>query len=210
MDHPAPQTTRIPLRNDVCLYTHNWHGENVQNLIIMAHGTIVNRRSAQGIFRRIFRKYQFTTPSWTTLFFYAPHGTVVRSWHDYYLVGKYPPLEAYLPGEKVFNYDLHYDSEYTNPGLIRTYLKKSRPLDDPDLSHHPFRVFDILTTPTWLFRSVTLETVLELLYQTGHTYPRIHCSFCRYEKGTAEREYRPGYHNISDSWVMVDREDLPP
>ncbi|UYM16515.1 putative adhesin [Endozoicomonas euniceicola] len=210
MDHPPPKTTRLQLRDDVALYRHNWHGENVQNLIIMAHGQIVNRRSATGIFRRLFRKYQTTTPPWTTLFFYAPHGTVTRSWHDYYMVGKYPPLEAYLPGEKVYNYDLSYDSQYTSPGLISTYLRNSRPLDDPDLSHHPFRVFDVLTTPTRILCSISLETILKLLYQTGHVYPRIHCSFCRYEKGTPERDYRPGYRDPSDSWIMVNREDLLP
>ena len=209
MDHPPPKTTSIPLRDDVTLYTHNWHGENVQNLLIMAHGRIANRRSAEGIFRRVLRKYQITTPPWTTLFFYTPHGTLARSWHDYYLIGKYPPLEAYLPGEKVYNYGLGYDLEYTNSGLIDYYLHESRPVTDPNLSLHPFRVFDILT-PTRVFPPVSLNTVLKALYQTGHIYPRIHCSFCRYEKGTVKREYRPGYHNSSEPWVMVNRENLPP
>ena len=194
------------------LYTHNWHGKNVQNLMIMAHGSIVNRRSAAGMFRRAFGKYQITTPAWTTLFFYAPHGTITSAWRDFYLVGKYPPIEAYLPGEKVYNYDLWYDSDFTTPELVSFYLCKSRPPTDPNLSHHPFRVFDILTTPTRLSHSVSLEAVLKLLYQTGRIYPRIHCSFFyRYEEGAAVRHYTPGYHNaISESWVMVNREDFPP
>ena len=116
-----------------------------------------------------------------------------------------------MPGEKVINYDLKHisarDPLPTSQG-ISEYLRDSRPVSEPNLSQHPFRVFDIVTTQPCFFDGTTLREVLDVLYRTGHLYPRIHCPFCRHERGTKRHLYLPGYHNPVESWEMVDREGL--
>ena len=181
------------------LFTFNWHGDNVQNLLILAHGAVVQPCSIDGIARRITGVHRFAVPLWTTLFFYAPHGYVLLVNAEDVMTGKEPPLEAILPGEMVINYDLGFEDEQYPLGTdqdIEIFLFNSRcNFSCSYFSQHPFRVYDIITTEPSDLSGTSLKKLLDTLYRTGHIYPRIHCTFCRWEYQTAMRFYRPGYHN---------------
>ena len=132
------------------LFTFNWHGDNVQNLLILAHGAVVQPCSIDGIARRITGVHRFAVPLWTTLFFYAPHGYVLLVNAEDVMTGKEPPLEAILPGEMVINYDLGFEDEQYPLGTdqdIEIFLFNSRcNFSCSYFSQHPFRVYDIITT----------------------------------------------------------------
>lgn len=123
-------------------------------------------------------------------------------------MGKHPPIEAALPGEKVVNYFLKYGSVRNPLGTdkdMERNLFRARYNEDPSFSEHPFRVFDILTAEPSDPQGIHLKDLLDTLHRAGHVYPRIHCSFCRNELGSPrQRAYRPGYHNQPSWWQRQD------
>ena len=178
-------------------------GGNAQNLLIAAHGGAPPSHSCTGIARTLTRVHRFKIPPWTTLYFYAPHGTVTNAEFEPYIKWKYPPLEAFMPGETVINYDLvHVDDDgfvCTTDKEVRNLLFTNRCHSAHLNTHHPFRFLDIVTTAPSYPAQITLKEVLAVLFRTGRIYPRIHCIFCRYELGRPENDYTPGYHNITPS-----------
>ncbi|MCW7553424.1 hypothetical protein NX722_12420 [Endozoicomonas gorgoniicola] len=182
------------------LFTSDTHGDNVQNLLILAHSIPVQSYSISGVFRRIIGTHSFSVPGWTTLIFYAPHGYVLKTPNiENFMMGLFPPLESAMPGETVINYGLRYkNTQYplANDAMMQIYFETSRfsPFC-PYFSQHPFRIFDVITTQPSDPEGSCLSELIETLYRTNHTYPRIHCIFCRNEYGGKKRIYEPGYHN---------------
>ena len=192
------------------LFTFDEYGDNVQNLLILAHGIVVQPNSLSGIARRITGTLSFAVPIWTTLFFYAPHGYVLTTPNiEDFMTGVFPPLEACLPGETVTNYELYFkNTQYplATDMVIEMYLAISRSSPFcPYFSQHPFRVYDIITTEPSDPKGSCLRELLDTLYRTGHIYPRVHCAFCRSEYFTADRIYKPGYHNPPFSQSQVNK-----
>ncbi|UYM16662.1 putative adhesin [Endozoicomonas euniceicola] len=187
------------------LFTCNRHSSNVQNLLLLAHSAVPHSWSTAGIFRRIAGTHSFTVPSWTSLYFYTPHGytIIVPKYDDSgvykldgFMLGEFPPLEAILPGETVLDYILGYQFPFPSDEHMHRYLNTSR--FNPNCSYldqHPFRIYDIITPAPNAPVYSCLKELLDTLYVMGHVYPRIHCIFCRYESGSELRNYLPGYHN---------------
>ena len=190
--HPAPEMHKQLLDGKLNLFGLNWHKDNVQNLIILAHGGI-KKSNALKVSRHI------TIPVWTTLFFYAPAGFVLftKDSLSRLMRGKYPPLEAVLPNEKTANYELFFDSKdfSLKDEAIYIDLIDGRYDFTPSFAQHPFRVYDVVTTEPSGSKGICLKEVLNVLYHTGHPYPQIHCMFCRSIYGAEHQYYRPGYHN---------------
>ena len=189
---PAPEMHKQLLGGKLNLLSLNWHRGNVQNLIIAAHGGI-KKSNALKVRRHI------TIPAWTTLFFYAPAGFVLftKDGLSKLMRGKYPPLEAVLPNEKIPNYELFFDSKEDSlkDAAIYMNLINSRYDFTPSFTRHPFRIYDVVTTEPSGPKGISLKEVLNVLYRTGLTYPQIHCLFCRSIYGAERRDYSPGYHN---------------
>lgn len=190
------------LEGKLKLYSSELFGGKAQNLLIAAHAGVWKKHSFMGITRSVMRIHRFKIPHWTTLFFYAPHGTATSTELEPYMKWKYPPLEAAMPGETVVNYDLGHvagGQAYTADQQVKGLLTVNRCHSAHLSIHHPFRFLDILTTEPCAPAETSLQKMLDVLLRTGHTYPRIHCSFCRHKYGTPEKEYTPGYHNITPS-----------
>ena len=187
------------------LFTCEKHGSNVQNLLLLAHSAVPHPWSRSGILRRIAGTHSFTTPIWTTLYFYTPHGydMIIPKYDDSgiykldgFMLGEFPPLEAILPGETVLNYTLVYQVPFPRDEHMYRYLNTSR--FNPGCSYfdqHPFRIYDIIIPAPNALVCTCLKELLDTLYTTGHVYPRIHCVFCRYVSGTEGKKYVLGYHN---------------
>ncbi|UYM16583.1 putative adhesin [Endozoicomonas euniceicola] len=190
------------LEGKLKLYSSELFGGNSQSLLIAAHGGVWHSRSFMAVARSIARVHRFKIPPWTTLYFYAPHGTATSTRLEPYMKWKYPPLEAVMPGESVINYDLgHLVSglPYTTDQQVRNHLITNRCHSASLSIHHPFRFLDIATTEPSGSANTTLKEVLGVLSRAGRIYPRIHCTFCRHEYGRPKNEYTPGYHNITPS-----------
>ncbi|MCW7551980.1 hypothetical protein NX722_04855 [Endozoicomonas gorgoniicola] len=190
------------LEGKLKLYTSELFDGNAQNLLIAAHGGVWGSRSCMAFARFITGVHRFKIPLWTTLYFYAPHGTATNTELEPYMKWKYPPLEAVMPGESVINYDLGHVVDgmpYTTDQQVKNHLTANRCHSAGLSIHHPFRFLDIVTTEPSGPADTTLKEVLAILSRTGRIYPRIHCTFCRHEYGTPEIEYTPGYHNITPS-----------
>ncbi|UYM14579.1 putative adhesin [Endozoicomonas euniceicola] len=189
---PAPEMHKQLLDGKLNLFGLNWHGESVQNLIILAHGGI-KKSNALKVSRHI------TIPAWTTLFFYAPAGFVLftKDGLSKLMRGKYPPLEAVLPNEKTPNYELFFDGKEDSLKEVAIHMNliNSRYDFTPSFARHPFRVYDVVTTEPSGPKGISLKEVLNVLYRTGHPYQKIHCLFCRSIYGAERQDYRPGYHN---------------
>ena len=183
------------------LYTHDLRGNNIQNLLIQAHGGYFGEYSLKGISRRMGGTYRFTVPPWTALFFYAPHEFVLKSNSRKLMEGEYPPLEAKIPGETVVNYNLVHNKTLSPLGddqVIESLLFGSRLSYDPNFDQHPFRGYDIVTPEPSGPGGINLKKILDLLHRSGHAYPRIHCGFCRSRIGTRGERYRPYYESQPD------------
>ena len=184
------------LNGKLKLYQYDRFGFNVQNLIILAHGGAHNQQGLICAIRRAIGTYSFISPIWTTLFFYVPHGTVTVGSLLLFMDGTYRPFEAFLPGETVINYDLCHWSDNKSAGsdeYIRFCLYQSRCGTGSSFTQHPFRIFDIVTTEPSEPWGVSLKEVLDILLLTGQVYPRVHCTFCRYEYRSKKRFFEPTY-----------------
>ena len=190
------------LEGKLKLYSSELFDGNAQNLLIATHGGVWKKRSFRGVARSVMRIHRLKIPHWTTLFFYAPHGTTISTKLERYMKWRYPPLEAVMPGETVINYDLRHvegGQAFTTDQQVKTLITLNRCYAAHLDIHHPFRFLDILTAEPCAPAEISLKEVLNVLLRAGCIYPRIHCTFCRHEYGTPEEEYTPGYQNITPS-----------
>ena len=134
----------------------------------------------------------FTVPLWCTLFFYCPHGQILRNNPMDCLTGRASPFEAYVSGTQVVNYELFpkYDiysktAEKDNDRALKDALLESRRGEYVNLKGEPFAYHDIIGLSPSLdyFEPINLSGLLELLFKAGYLYPRIHCHFCREPSG---------------------------
>ncbi|MET4695956.1 putative adhesin [Endozoicomonas lisbonensis] len=182
------------LKSCLKLYTCKNLGDNIQNLIISCHGLFESKCDGS-----MEPSSHFYTPNWTTLFFYGPHGTPLLGAPHLYMQGSAPPLEAALPQEKVVNYLLLHKSGSSWGDIpdLKEVMVKYRTGEYRTLSQHPFRFYDVVTLEPCEGYYLRLKTVLNILFKTGHCYPRIHCDFCRSRYGDTSLEHLtwPSYRN---------------
>jgi hypothetical protein len=173
-------------------------GNRGQELLISSHGFYVpgrNRGKDEG-------NGWFKVPSWTTLYFYVPHGTPLVD-PGITSAAMFPPKETYGPGQLVRNYRLaKYQGRHGSKGetyklinetiaLNRTKAdgvdaERNNPLvrNDPAALEllKPIERYDVLTirhrVETFL-RGFHLRDVLRELDSHGYRYPTIKCIFCR-------------------------------
>ena len=130
-------------------------------------------------------------PLWCTLFFYCPHGEILRARPFDCLTGRATPFEAYVSGTQVVDYELFSKTEIESHEKsmdreIKRDLLESRMGEYANLKREPFMYHDILgLSPCLSDEPIYLSALLELLFKAGYLYPRIHCHFCREPFGVA-------------------------
>ena len=183
-------------------------GKGIENIVLWCHG---RHRPLEPGSLQVFTENIFKVPVWTTLYFYAPHDTVLLAGLNKFLDGCYEPLKIYVPNEECFNYSLapmvrreQFGSEdYIKEKLLthRMGLKTKKQLN-------PSRLYDIAS----VLNPCRLTSMLDCLEIKNRPYRRVHCLFCRNE-GLDAHSYNPAlvtppnvYPGDLGRWVMPDIE----
>ncbi|MCW7555603.1 hypothetical protein NX722_23855 [Endozoicomonas gorgoniicola] len=184
------------LMNRLKLFTCRDGGEKVQNLIIYSHGKF--RLKEPGV---LSKSDLIFVPEETSLYFYAPHGSILYTRLCDAIVGQFDPLEIYTQGQKVANYSLSPEEEVATPTYVKKLIAEHRVMLGKKIKTHPLRRFDVVQP----ISRIKLDQLIQTLQWTDNLYPRIHCLFCRRSAHSMhQREYNPAeqeHPNIHQSGV---------
>lgn len=194
-----PENTRTSVLNGrLKLYTFPHRGEEVRNVILLAHSNIGREDYSYfcGLLQMHYNR-RFQVPPGLFICFYTPHKTVgVRrgksqsSFLTDFMVEVDTPFEIISPQGYVHNYQLAHCPEPGGEPIasdddIKLALWHARCIYD--LKAVP--AFDIITTePSWP-SLIRLQDVVDTLRLTGQFYTKIHCLICRYVFGDTEVYY---------------------
>ena len=166
------------LFNSLNLYTCKSGNRKVESIFIYCHGYYAAKRPGS-----LTRMDITLVPPGVWLYFYVPHGSVLITSLGEAMAGEYDPLETYMPGQKVANYELSpLDGMFADEGFIKRVILRDRLRPSKKAKRNPLREFDVVQ-PKWEMR---LGKLIDMLQCTDNLYPRIHCLFCR------ESAYRRG------------------
>ncbi|WP_330927433.1 putative adhesin [Candidatus Sororendozoicomonas aggregata] len=191
-----PENTQTSVLNgQLKLYTFPYRGDDVKNLILLAHGGI--KREDYSYFCGLLKMHvnrRFQVPPGLFICFYAPHQTTsgiythkpMFAFLTDFMTAVDTPYEIIPPQASVHNYQ-----------LINAKLGGQPVVSDADINaalwqarcsaHYekrPAPAFDIITTePSWPDCTTLKETIDTLIF-TGHFYSKIHCLICRYVFGS--------------------------
>ncbi|UYM14104.1 putative adhesin [Endozoicomonas euniceicola] len=178
--------------NALRVYTDEKYPHSTPNLLLICRGWYGRTHNSPSEIAT------FTLPSWLSLFFYAPHDSVLHCSNLKLLKNKYAPQEICSPGAQVTDYQLEPFSEIDcfNENTYKELFLQSHP-SDMKQRRHVLNYYDILTLEPCRqnFMILPFREVIDRLHDTGYQkrYSNLHCSFDRIpvQSGSRPNFFRP-------------------